>query len=195
MARTLEFNYTTAVDRAMHLFWATGYAGTSLRDLLKEMKIGEGSFYNTFKSKKNTYLECLKHYNATVNRRRSDALLSTTTAALGIRALFKTVLDCIDDPSTPSPVCLMASTVTHEVMIDPDLRRYVQQQRRLLNDRLTERLNHDKQARLLPADLDPELVVPIIVTYLQGLWRQALIAYDRSKFERQIEIFLTGIGL
>ncbi len=90
---------------------------------------------------------------------------------------------------------LMASTVTHEVMIDPDLRRYVQQQRRLLNDRLTERLNHDKQARLLPADLDPELVVPIIVTYLQGLWRQALIAYDRSKFERQIEIFLTGIGL
>jgi hypothetical protein len=34
-----------------------------LRDLLKGMKIGEGSFYNTFKTKKNAYLECLKHYN------------------------------------------------------------------------------------------------------------------------------------
>jgi hypothetical protein len=55
------------------------------------------------------------------------------------------------------------------VVIDPELRRYVQLQRRLPDDRLAERLNHDKQAGLMPDDLDPELVVPIIVTYLQGL--------------------------
>jgi TetR/AcrR family transcriptional repressor of nem operon len=195
MARTREFDYTAAVDRAMHLFWVTGYTGTSLRDLLKKMRIGEGSFYNTFKSKKSTYLECLRHYNATVNRRRAEAFMSAPTAPMGIRALFKTVLDCLDDPGTPSPVCLMASAVTHEVMIDPALRRYVQQERRALTDRLTERLNHDKQAGLLPAEFDSQLVVSIVVTYLQGLWRQALIAYDRSEFERQIDAFLTGMGL
>ena len=74
MARTLEFDYTMTVDRATRLFWKTGYAGTSLRDLLKEMEIGESSFYNTLKSKKHAYLECLKHYNETVNRKRSSRL-------------------------------------------------------------------------------------------------------------------------
>jgi TetR/AcrR family transcriptional repressor of nem operon len=195
MARTPEFDYTTALDRAMHLFWKTGYAGTSLRDLLKKMKIGEGSFYNTFKSKKNTYLECLKHYNATVNNQRAEAFLSAPTAAAGIRAFFKAVFDQLDDPGTPSRVCMMAGTLTYEVLIEPDLRKYVQQQKRALNERLIKRFHHDKHARLLPEDFDPELVVPIIITYLQGLWRQASVVYDRPEFERQTEAFLTGLGL
>jgi TetR/AcrR family transcriptional regulator, transcriptional repressor for nem operon len=71
MARTLEFDYTNALDKATRLFWKTGYAGTPLRDLLKSMGIGEGSFYNTLKSKQRAYLESLKYYNATVGHRRA----------------------------------------------------------------------------------------------------------------------------
>ena len=136
MARTLEFDYTAALERATRLFWETGYASTSLRDLLKQMGIGEGSFYNTLKSKKNAYLECLKHYNATVNLHRGEAFFSAPTAASGVRALFETVLDCLDDPTTPSPVCLMASSVTPEVLDEPDLRDYVQQQLSMLAERM-----------------------------------------------------------
>lgn len=193
--RTLEFDYATALERATRLFWETGYSGTSLRDLLRKMRIGEGSFYNTLKSKKNAYLECLKHYNATVNRHRGEAFFSAPTAALGVRALFKTVLDCLDDPNTPSPVCLMAGSITHEVLAEPDLREYVQQQMSMLAKRMTARLSADREAGLLPGEFDPQLVVPIIVTYLQGLWRMALVSYDRPQYERQIDVFLTGLGL
>jgi TetR/AcrR family transcriptional repressor of nem operon len=91
----------------------------------------------------------------------------------GYTRVFKTVFDQLDDPGTPSRVCMMASTLTHEVFIEPDLRKYVQQQKRALSERLIQRSHHNKQARLLPAEFDPELVVPIIITYLQGLRRQA----------------------
>jgi TetR/AcrR family transcriptional repressor of nem operon len=195
MARSLEFDYTTALERATRLFWETGYSSTSLRDLLKKMEIGEGSFYNTLKSKKNAYLECLKHYNATINRHRGEVLFSAPTAALGVRALFKVVLDCLDDPETPSRVCLMAGSITHDVLAEPDLREYVQQQMSMLAERLVERLAADKEAGLLSVEFDPQLVVPIIVTYLQGLWRMALVSYDRPQFERQINVFLTGLEL
>ena len=53
MGRGIEFDYDKAIARATRLFWKTGYSNTSLRDLLKVMNIGEGSFYNTVKSKKN----------------------------------------------------------------------------------------------------------------------------------------------
>src|SRR5271163_4481601 len=112
MARTLEFDYTTALERGARVFWKSGYASTSLRELLKTMRIGEGSFYNTLKSKKNAYLECLKHYNATVNRHHAEALFSGATAAIGVRALFKSALDCLDEPDTPSRVCLMAASIS-----------------------------------------------------------------------------------
>jgi TetR/AcrR family transcriptional repressor of nem operon len=195
MARTLEFDYTTALEQATRLFWATGYANTSLRDLLKGMGIGEGSFYNTLGSKKHAYLECLKHYNATVNRHRGEAFSLAPTAALGVRALFKTVLDCLDDPTTPSPVCLMAGSMTREVLAEPELREYVRQQMSMLADRMAARFTDDKNAGHLPAEFDTQLVVPVIVTYLQGLWRMALVSYDRLRFERQIDLFLTGLGL
>ncbi len=195
MARTLEFDYALSVDRATRLFWKTGYAGTSLRDLLKGMGIGEGSFYNTHKSKKHAYLECLKHYNETVNRKRAEAFLTAPTAALGVRALFSTVLDCLDDPDTPSLVCLMAGSLTHEVLDEPDLREYVESRMSLLANVMTTRMEADKQAGVLAREVDPQLVVPVVITYVQGIWRMALVSYDRARFERQIDVFLTGLGL
>jgi len=194
MARTLEFDYTTALERATQLFWETGYSNTSLRDLLKKMKIGEGSFYNTLKSKKNAYLECLKHYNATVNLHRAEAFLSAITAASGIRALFETMLDCLDDPDTPR-VCLMAGTMTPEVLADPELRAYIEKQMLAFEKQMVKRLKADKKAGLLPAAFVPEVIAPIVLTYAQGVWRMALVSYDRARFERQIDAFLTGMGL
>jgi TetR/AcrR family transcriptional repressor of nem operon len=195
MARTLEFDYTNALHRATRLFWKTGYANTSLRDLLQVMKIGEGSFYNTLKSKKNAYLECLKHYNATVSHHRAEAFFSAPTAALGVRALFKTVLDCVDDPSTPSRLCLMGGSMTREVLAEPVLGKYVQEQVSMMTERMIARFSSDKKAGLLPAEFDPQLVVPVIITYMQGLFRMALVSYDRTRFERQIDVFLTCLGL
>ena len=103
MARPFEFDYNTTIEKGGRVFWKTGSASTSLRDLLKGMKIWEGSFYNTFKSKKNAYLECLKHYNATVNRERGEAFFFGPNAALGIRAMFKLVLDCLRHPFADLP--------------------------------------------------------------------------------------------
>ncbi|HEY4320930.1 MAG TPA: hypothetical protein VGM77_07060 [Gemmatimonadales bacterium] len=195
MARNLEFDYAAVLERATLQFWETGYLGTSQRDLLDAMEIGGGSFHNTFKSKKKAYLECLKHYNSTASRLRREAFSSAPTAAEGVHALFNAVLGCLDDPNTPSPICLMADSVTRGVFADPELRDYVQQQMSMMSELMTARLAVDKEAGLLPAEFEPETVVQVIVTYLQGVWRMALVSYDRPRFERQNEAFLKGLGL
>jgi TetR/AcrR family transcriptional repressor of nem operon len=122
MARTLGFDYTNALDKATRLFWKTGYARTPLRDLLKSKGIGEGSFYNTLKTKQRAYLESLKYYNATVGHRRAAAFSSAATARQGVRALFRDVLDCLNDPKAPSRLCLMAASVTRQVLAETDLK-------------------------------------------------------------------------
>ena len=155
----------------------------------------EGSFYNTLKSKKNAFLECLKHYNTTVNHQRGEALIGAPTAAIGVRALFNIVLDCLDDPKTPSRICLMAGSITPDVLADPDLREYVHKQMSMFTELMAMRMAADKEAGLLPSALEPQLVAQVIVTYLQGLWRMALVSYDRPQYEKQIETLLTGLGL
>ncbi len=194
MARALEFDYDKAIDKATRIFWKKGYLGTSLRDLLKGMGIGEGSFYNTLKSKKQLYLECLKHYNGTVVRRRSTALFSQASAKAGVRGLFRTVLDDLDDPQTPR-VCLIARSVSSDVFAERDLRKFVQSDMAAFVSALSERLKSAKDTGELPPEFKPEVVAQIIGTYLQGLYRTALLCYDRPQLERQIDLFLTSLGL
>src|SRR5262245_50637333 len=121
MARGIEFDYDKAIANATRVFRKRGYSNTPLRALLKAMKIGEGSFYNTIKSKERLYLECLKHYNATVGLDRFNALMSAPSIKAGIRALMKTVLDQLEDPKTPN-LCLMAGSLSDDVLQAPELR-------------------------------------------------------------------------
>jgi TetR/AcrR family transcriptional repressor of nem operon len=194
VARALEFDYDKAIAKATRIFWKKGYSGTSLRDLLKGMGIGEGSFYNTLKSKKQLYVECLKHYNDTVGRRRFTALFSPASAKEGVRGLFRTVLDDLDDPRTPR-VCLIARSVSSDVLSESDLGKLVQSDMAALFGAFSERLKSAKDTGELPPDFEPEVVAQIIGTYFQGLFRTALLCHDRPQLERQVDLFLTSIGL
>jgi AcrR family transcriptional regulator len=64
MARPKEFERETALRAAIKVFWAHGYEGTSTDTLLRAMKIGRQSMYDTFGGKRRLYLEALRQYNA-----------------------------------------------------------------------------------------------------------------------------------
>ena len=59
----------------------------------------------------------------------------------------------------------------------------------------SDRLKSAKGTGELPPQFEAEVVAQIIATYLQGLYRTALLRYDRSQLERQVDHFLTSLGL
>ena len=160
------------------------------------MGIGEGSFYNTLKSKKHAYLECLKHYNETVNRKRARSLPDRANSRPGhTRALpdgarlprrSRHPLARLPNGRKPHPRGSRGS---------PELRHYVEDRMSHLAAAITARMQADQQSGLLAREVDPQLVAPVVITYMQGIWRMALVSYDRPRFERQIDVFLTGLGL
>jgi TetR/AcrR family transcriptional repressor of nem operon len=62
MARPKAFDQDLVLVKAMHIFWARGYAGTSLDDLVAAMGINRQSIYNTFGDKHALFMSCLKLY-------------------------------------------------------------------------------------------------------------------------------------
>jgi TetR/AcrR family transcriptional regulator, transcriptional repressor for nem operon len=194
MPATIGFDYARAVGRATQLFWKKGYSNTSLRDLLKVMGIGEGSFYNTFGSKRRLYLECLKHYNDTVSRRRLHALLSPPSVKAGVRAFFKNVLDELDDPNIPS-VCMLAGSLSSDVLAERELRRTVLSDMKDFSAAFKKHLESAKQAGELPKNFDATVGAQVLVTFLLGLFRVIRVLQNRSEVERQLEMLLNGLGL
>ena len=194
VARPREFDYDRAIDQAMRLFWAKGYSNTSLRDLLKVMRIGEGSFYNTVRSKKALFLSCLKHYNDVVTRRRLDALQSEATVCLAVRRFFACVLDELDDPKTPR-VCLLAGSLSTDVLVERDLERYVVGEMSTFQQVFVDRLAAAREAGELPKRFPVKATAQVLVTYLQGLFRVLGVLNTRREVEAQIEALLRGLGL
>jgi AcrR family transcriptional regulator len=64
VGRPRGFDRSQAVERALRLFWANGYEGTSLADLTKALGIVPPSLYAAFGSKEGLFKEAIKLYGA-----------------------------------------------------------------------------------------------------------------------------------
>lgn len=60
-----RFDPDEALEKAMEVFWAHGYAGSALSDLLKVMGINKKSLYDTFGNKRSLFIQCLDYYSKT----------------------------------------------------------------------------------------------------------------------------------
>ena len=73
MARPREFDTTEALSQAMQVFWSKGFKATSLNDLLDAMGLSKSSFYDTFGSKHEVFLETIEHYKKTMTAQMRPA--------------------------------------------------------------------------------------------------------------------------
>ncbi|WP_267382292.1 MULTISPECIES: TetR/AcrR family transcriptional regulator [unclassified Sphingomonas] len=195
MGRAISFDLDRALDAAMREFWKGGYAGTSLQDLLRATGVGAGSFYNTLKSKKHLFLESLRRYGKVEVAKRLDALVAAPTTGAGLRAMYRVAFDGLDDPATPSRLCMMAGMVTPDVLDDPDMRAIVEKGQDRFRNTLIELIERDQENGILPATIDAAVTAAIVATYGQGMIRTGLVDYDRKRMERETEAFLVALGL
>ncbi|MCO5997248.1 TetR/AcrR family transcriptional regulator [Actinoallomurus rhizosphaericola] len=91
MARTKGFDPDAAVDKAMEVFWANGYAGTTPRRLSDALGIGPGSLYNAFTSKHALYERALRRYY----ERETVRLIELLDGPGSPRARLRAALDLV----------------------------------------------------------------------------------------------------
>src|SRR5215467_9072078 len=105
--RPREFDRDEALQRAMQLFWAQGYEGTTLADLQKAMGgITAPSFYAAFGSKEELFREAVELYKKTEGMPILKELMEGPTARESIEAMLKAATESICGKNNPRG-CLM----------------------------------------------------------------------------------------
>ena len=113
MGRTKIFDESNALEQAMRLFWRQGYTNTSIKQLLTEMDMLNGSFYHSFKDKKTVYLKSLEHYNQKITSKRLAALSAHDNFSVGIRSFFTEIYKTLESKNTPNG-CLIVNSMRSE---------------------------------------------------------------------------------
>jgi AcrR family transcriptional regulator len=102
-----------ALDKALALFWAKGYASTSLKDLERATGMHPGSLYAAFGSKAKLYCLCLDRYAQRLNDRRSDLLASASSPLEGL-AQFILQVHPLSDHEAPLPACFLVKATLED---------------------------------------------------------------------------------
>jgi AcrR family transcriptional regulator len=84
--RPREFDTDVAVERAMEVFWTSGYHGTSLPDLLQATRLSRGSLYAAFGDKHGLFLRALDRYIEEALARLDAELDRRESALAGLRS-------------------------------------------------------------------------------------------------------------
>lgn len=157
----------------MELFWARGYEGATLEDLLGVMGgINPPSFYHAFGSKEALFREAVELYIATVGCPSTRALEESPTAREGVDAMLRTTVKFLTGPGKPHGCMLVRgaiNTAPANKGAEDCLLAVRQQAPRVIKARLDRAVNEGE----LPKDLDTRGMAAFYVTVLHGLGLRA----------------------
>jgi len=192
MVRPREFDRIEALDRAMQVFWAKGFAATSTDDLVQAMGIGRQSLYNAFGDKRRLYLEALEAYQQGTVAGHLKRLGTPVSPLAGLRDLLLGL--AAEDDGLRGLGCMGVGSVGEFGASDPEVAALRSKAAAPLRARLVERLREGQAAGEIAPEMpagDAADFVQMTMTGLQltarsgagveDLHRMAAFAVDRLK--------------
>ncbi|KAA9165868.1 TetR/AcrR family transcriptional regulator [Amycolatopsis acidicola] len=166
MARSKGFDPDKAVDKAMDVFWANGYSGTTPQRLVEALGIGRGSLYNAFDSKHALYERALRRYYERETVRLIEVLDGTGPARERLRkALDLVVRAALED----SRGCLMTNAAVelgeHDEIVKHLVRRTFERQEAAFRSTVEE----GRRSGEIAADADAGALAAFFLTTINGI--------------------------
>ena len=186
MARPREFDTDLALKRAMSVFWAKGYAATSMDDLQRTMQIGRQSLYAAFGDKRRLYVEALDRYQRDSVAGHLARLRSGASPLAGVEALMVGLIP--DDDEVRGLGCMGVGSVAEFGATDAELVELRAKSGALLFEALSERLRAGQAAGEIDPALDPGLAARFLQATMQGLQLAARAGADFATL-RDLAVF------
>jgi len=136
--RPKTFNQAEALHAAMLQFWESGYAASSMQDLVDRMGISRQSLYDTYGNKRKLFEAALARYRAEIIEPKVAEIRDPARTP---REAIYDYLESIARGATDTPVgCLLVRTATEIPVDDEEIGPLIADCVRLVRDALCERI-------------------------------------------------------
>jgi AcrR family transcriptional regulator len=186
MGRARAFDADEALERAMTVFWARGYEGTSVSDLTEAMGINRPSLYATYGNKEELFRKALERYGEGPTSYEREALAQPTAREVA-EGLLRGAADVQTDPDTPAG-CLATLGTTYCAEDSSPAGKILIASRVAGHAAIRARLERARAEGDLPADADPKALTHYIGTVVCGMAVLAASGATRKELERVIEL-------
>jgi TetR/AcrR family transcriptional regulator, transcriptional repressor for nem operon len=188
MARPKEFDPERALDKAMRLFWHSGYENTSLEALMCEMGIARQSLYDTFGDKRSLYMKALAHYRDQTNGEMHKMLneIPSVQQAFG-KLLYGLAAETREQHERG---CLLLSANLQRDTKDAVMRDFLRDNQARVETIFVEALKRAQREGELSTKEDPRALARFFVVTIQGMRAMARLKSDRKALEQVAQVAL-----
>ncbi len=184
--RPRAFDRDAALRRAMELFWARGYEGTTIGDLTAAMGINRPSLYASFGCKEALFEEAATLYDQVENADLKRAVAAAPTARRAVEALLRLNARAFAAGDRP-PGCLIVLSALLGTPENAGVREFLARNRRAGEQELKERIERG----IRDGDVDPATdcakLAAFYTVVLQGLSVQARDGTDAAALDRIVD--------
>src|ERR1700738_1343075 len=184
--RPRAFDPDTALERAMHVFWAKGYEGASLSHLTRAMRINRPRLYAAYGTKVHLLGKVLDRYMDGPVAYFGKALAAPKARDV-VEQIFVGTARMADDPRIPAG-CLMVQGAL--ACGDASVRKEVAARRAAAEVALRRRLQRAKREGDLPKNADPGELAHYVMTVVRGMAVQSAGGASRDQLRRVAQIAL-----
>lgn len=167
MARPREFDREAALEKAMKLFWAKGFASTSTDDLIKEMGIGRQSLYNAFRDKRQLYLEVLHSYQQMSLGAHLKRLNEPASPLAGISKLLSGL--AVKDDKVRALGCFGVSSIGEFGNSDPELKCLSEAGGAVMRGRIVVRIREGQEMGEIDPSFEADEAAAFVLMAMMGL--------------------------
>jgi TetR/AcrR family transcriptional repressor of nem operon len=192
VGRRKEFDREEVLERAMQAFWCKGYEATSVQDLLDEMGIHRGSFYDTFGDKRSLFLAAIDRYN--------EAFLSRLRAGLDVpgsakQAIARTIEDLAERAAADAQRkgCLMTNSAVELAPHDGEAAARVEACLHEMESVFYKALQRAKRQGELNGRHNLRALARFMVSNYQGMRVVSKIHPDRSALRDIVKVAISAL--
>lgn len=170
--RPRNFDRTHVLQQAMMAFWAQGYEGTSMSDLIEVMGLSSPSIYAAFSSKENLFREAVALYRQTEGQRIWTATMAAPTAKHAVETMLSTSAEEFTQPEKPKGCLITLGTLQaskDSEFVSSELKKY----RAHTLDLLISKLEQGATEGELLSGQDWRSIATYFITIQQGMSIQA----------------------
>lgn len=177
--RPREFDRDEALRRVREVFWARGYEGVSMSDLVAATGLASARIYAAFGSKQALFREAVDLYERHEGGFADHALAEQPTARGALQRMLR---DAVEVYTRPEPRgCMVVSAATNCSPANDSIRGWLEERRRRRTESIIARVREAVDTGELASDTDPEALGDLFATLLHGLSTQARDGIPRQR--------------
>lgn len=184
--RPRAFDRDAALRRAMELFWARGYEGTTIGDLTAAMGINRPSLYASFGCKEALFEEAVSLYDTVEGAAVRQAFAAAPTARAAVEALLRINARAYTAADKP-PGCMVVLSALLGMPENAGVRDFLARNRRASEAQLRERLDRGIRDGDLDPATDTAKLAGFYTAVLQGLSVQARDGADAAALNTVVD--------